>query len=389
MSREYLNEKNPERAEQLLRSMIQYSPRAKKLRFEFVKVLIEKGDFTEANSQLTEMQKFCTRPDNLYIKAYLMHMQGNTDEAVTLLQKLIQIDPDYGDAHNLIRVAKRSSVAKEEANQLYKRGDYNGAIRKYEECLSIDEKNRGYKAVIYTNKATALIKQEKYDEALKDLTSAIELNPNYPQAYFKRGEVNQKLKNFDSAVHDYQRAQDLNPQKFHISDKIRKARMEAKKAEHKDYYQILGVAKDASETDIKKAYRKLALKWHPDHAHTPEAKEKADKMFKDIAEAYSVLSDKEKRKQYDLGGSDEDVYMGDASGVFPEGINPFEIFKSFFGESGININGMRDFSFDQDDEVPNQFSTNQFSFNSFPQFANFSGKRGNNAFTFRFGGTKH
>eukprot|EP00826_Nyctotherus_ovalis_P006197 TRINITY_DN11443_c0_g1_i12.p1 TRINITY_DN11443_c0_g1~~TRINITY_DN11443_c0_g1_i12.p1 ORF type:complete len:385 (+),score=159.08 TRINITY_DN11443_c0_g1_i12:682-1836(+) len=384
MSREYLNEKNPERAEQLLRGMIQYSPRARRLRFEFAKMQIEKGDFAEANSQLTEMQKFCSGADTLYIKAYLMYMQGKTDVAIPLLQKLIQSDPDYSDAQNLMRLAKQGNAMKEEANKLYKKGDYDGAIRKYTECLSFDEKNRGFKAVIYTNKATALMKQDKYDEALKDLTSAIELNPNYPQAFFKRGEVNQKLKNYDNAVHDYQRARDLDPQKYNIHDKIRRARADAKKAEHKDFYEILGVPKDASEADIKKAYRKLALKWHPDHAHTPEAKEKADKMFKDIAEAYSVLGDKEKRKRYDLRGSDEDVDM--EGGGFPEGVNPFDIFKSFFGDSGINLNGMREFSFDQDDG-----NSGQFSFSSFPQFASFSGKKGNNAFTFtrRFGGAGH
>eukprot|EP00826_Nyctotherus_ovalis_P006198 TRINITY_DN11443_c0_g1_i21.p1 TRINITY_DN11443_c0_g1~~TRINITY_DN11443_c0_g1_i21.p1 ORF type:complete len:361 (-),score=105.28 TRINITY_DN11443_c0_g1_i21:16-1098(-) len=202
MSREYLNEKNPERAEQLLRGMIQYSPRARRLRFEFAKMQIEKGDFAEANSQLTEMQKFCSGADTLYIKAYLMYMQGKTDVAIPLLQKLIQSDPDYSDAQNLMRLAKQGNAMKEEANKLYKKGDYDGAIRKYTECLSFDEKNRGFKAVIYTNKATALMKQDKYDEALKDLTSAIELNPNYPQAFFKRGEVNQKLKNYDlSLIH--------------------------------------------------------------------------------------------------------------------------------------------------------------------------------------------
>ncbi|MFH1460893.1 MAG: molecular chaperone DnaJ [Patescibacteria group bacterium] len=69
----------------------------------------------------------------------------------------------------------------------------------------------------------------------------------------------------------------------------------------KDYYQILDVPKNASETEIKKAYRKLALKYHPDRA--PEDKKKEyEQKFKEISEAYRVLSNKEKRSQYDQFG---------------------------------------------------------------------------------------
>jgi DnaJ-class molecular chaperone len=71
---------------------------------------------------------------------------------------------------------------------------------------------------------------------------------------------------------------------------------------YKNYYDILGVAKTAPEKDIKSAYRKLARKWHPD-ANPTNARE-AEEKFKDIQEAYEVLGDSEKRKKYDVLGSD-------------------------------------------------------------------------------------
>ncbi|MFZ0240260.1 MAG: DnaJ C-terminal domain-containing protein [Desulfobacterales bacterium] len=82
-----------------------------------------------------------------------------------------------------------------------------------------------------------------------------------------------------------------------------------------DYYTILGVSKTASDKEIKKAYRKLAMKYHPDHAKDDKA---AEDKFKKISEAYAVLSDKEKRKQYDTFGSEgfsqkfsqEDIFRG-------------------------------------------------------------------------------
>jgi len=70
---------------------------------------------------------------------------------------------------------------------------------------------------------------------------------------------------------------------------------------NKDYYRILGVGKSASSQDIKKAYRKLAMKYHPDRNQENKA---AEEKFKEISEAYAVLSDPEKKKQYDMFGAE-------------------------------------------------------------------------------------
>lgn len=71
----------------------------------------------------------------------------------------------------------------------------------------------------------------------------------------------------------------------------------------KDYYKTLGISKGATDEDIKKAYRKQALKWHPDKNKSAAAEEK----FKEIAEAYEVLSDPKKREVYDKYGEEGNV----------------------------------------------------------------------------------
>jgi len=91
----------------------------------------------------------------------------------------------------------------------------------------------------------------------------------------------------------------------------------------RDYYEVLGVSRSASENEIKKAFRKLAFQYHPDHNQGPDAAEK----FKEISEAYQVLSDSEKRDTYNRYGR---VDMGGMEGFSGFG-DLGEIFESFFG----------------------------------------------------------
>ncbi len=100
----------------------------------------------------------------------------------------------------------------------------------------------------------------------------------------------------------------------------------------KDYYEVLGVSRTATEEDLKKAYRKLALKYHPDR--NPGSKQ-AEEKFKEINEAYAVLSDPEKRQRYDRFGH---AGGGEGAGGFDFGQGGFgdifgEIFEDFFGDA--------------------------------------------------------
>ncbi|QQG48575.1 MAG: molecular chaperone DnaJ [archaeon] len=109
----------------------------------------------------------------------------------------------------------------------------------------------------------------------------------------------------------------------------------------KDYYKVLGVQKGATKQQVKDAYRKLALEFHPDRNKSPEA----EARFKEVSEAYAVLSDDEKRKQYDAYGregvyrrySQEDIFRGADFGEFfrGSGFGGFDdLFAQFFGGGG-------------------------------------------------------
>ena len=127
-------------------------------------------------------------------------------------------------------------------------------------------------------------------------------------------------------------------------------------AEKRDYYEVLGVNKNATDEELKKAYRKLAKKYHPDA--NPDNKEEAEKKFKEVNEAYEILSDKQKRQMYDqfgfdgpqgFNGSQGGGYYSYGSGF--SGFSDFgdfgdlgDIFSSFFGGSSTrsrSSNGVR------------------------------------------------
>ena len=110
-------------------------------------------------------------------------------------------------------------------------------------------------------------------------------------------------------------------------------------AEKRDYYEVLGVSRDASKDQIKDAYRTLALQFHPDRNKSPGAEEK----FKEISEAYAVLSDDEKRSTYDQLGhkgfdqryTSEDIYRGaDFDSIFRDMGGFGDIFRILFGGGG-------------------------------------------------------
>ncbi|MFH1201270.1 MAG: molecular chaperone DnaJ [Candidatus Omnitrophota bacterium] len=120
----------------------------------------------------------------------------------------------------------------------------------------------------------------------------------------------------------------------------------------RDYYEILGVKKSASLEEIKKAYREMALRYHPDRVEASQKKE-AEEKFKEISEAYAVLSDAQKRALYDQYGhagidqkyTYEDIFKGaDFSSIF-EGLSDFGfgggLFEEIFGDAGFNIFGTR------------------------------------------------
>merc|ERR1711879_207281 len=114
---------------------------------------------------------------------------------------------------------------------------------------------------------------------------------------------------------DYKRAIAIDPS-LNLQGKIKENQTDVKKAKKKDFYKVLGVNKDATDKEIKKAFHKLSLQWHPDRHKDSEDKEEAERKYKEIVEAYDVLKDAKKRKQFDMGVYDDGTGGMGGGGAF-------------------------------------------------------------------------
>jgi len=147
--------------------------------------------------------------------------------------------------------------------------------------------------------------------------------------FFRRAKTYLDLEQFEEAVRDYETA--FKADKSRENKKmLHDAKLALKKSKRKDYYKILGVDKNASEEDIKKAYKKRALEHHPDrHSHATEAEKKEQEVkFKEVGEAYGVLLDAKKRARYDNGQDMEDDMM-DGHGFST--MDATNLFNAFYG----------------------------------------------------------
>ncbi|KAI8056074.1 hypothetical protein BDF22DRAFT_673670 [Syncephalis plumigaleata] len=192
------------------------------------------------------------------------------------------------------------------------------------------------------------------DKAIRWCSDAIKHNPDNVDAYISRGDMYLAKEQLDEAMSDFNTAKDKTDGGDHrIRERIsRTSRLQAK-ASQRDYYKILGVPRDASKREIKKAYRKLAQEWHPDTYRGDLPPEKVEAKMGELNVAYEILSDDEKRAQFDQGVDPEDPH-GHAGGgggggghhyQFHQGHgfgggNPFEFFFGGGGGGG-NQGGFR------------------------------------------------
>lgn len=293
--------------------------------------LVYMGRYQEAQEIANDVvMKEQTNSDALFVRGMCLYYQDNAEKAFQHFQRVLQFSPDHYKAKSFYKKAKSLQKTKTAGNDAFKAGKWQEAYDLYTESLTIDPDNKHINAALYFNRATTSSKLNKLDECIDDCTKAIGLDESYIKAYARRAKSYMDKEDYEAAVIDYEKVYKLDKTKEH-QQMLKDAKLELKKSKRKDYYKILGVAKTANDDEIKKAYRKRALAHHPDRFpnESEEVKKEEEKKFKEVGEAYAVLSDAKKRSRYDNGQDLDEVSSGMSSDI-----DPNLLFQAFFGGGG-------------------------------------------------------
>jgi DnaJ family protein C protein 7 len=229
-------------------------------------------------------------PDALVLRGRALYAQGENEKAIQHFRQALSCDPDFKDAVKNLRMVQKLERMKEEGNAAFKASRFQEAIDTYGKALEVDPANKLTNSKILQNRALCHSRQKSWTAAVADCDRALELDPSYTKARKTRAKALGESGNWQEAVRELKQIQEENPSEPNIAKDIRNAELEEKKAKRKDYYKILGIEKDATEQQIKKAYRKLAIVHHPDK--NPGDEEAAER-FKEIQEAHETLSDEQ------------------------------------------------------------------------------------------------
>lgn len=314
---------------------------------EVIQLCEQTLDIAEKNSCADVLAN--PKDDSSHVKLWRWLLQskshyrlGRLDLALDLIEKQEKVPASSksGDVTKDASFALATNIRellslKKSGNEAFNSGRYTEAIENYTAAISKSFDSRTFMAVCFCNRAAAYQSLSQIVDAISDCSVAIALDENYPKAISRRGTLHEMIRDYKQALNDIQRlasllesqsqsktqsrssggsARDLRRARRHLASIEEKAKKEIPL----NLYLILGIKASDAESEIKKAYRKAALRHHPDKAGQvlarsdagddgklwKECGEKihndADRLFKIIGESYAVLSDPSKRSKYDM-----------------------------------------------------------------------------------------
>jgi len=261
------------------------------------------------NNDLDSNEKKLDNVQFLLTKAYFN--DGKYEKSKQLLLNLLSNTKDsmlIEKTKKLSEKLEQIQALKEKANKFYKNNNFSDAINVYNELLSLDNNNKFFNALILSNRSLCYYKIKDMFNALHDINASIKLNNKYWKSYQRRANINIRLKYSEQAKDDLRKVLELDPNNREARSLLDDILKEERKKGTKDLYMILGVSRNSTIDEIRKEFKKLVIKWHPDkHNETEEKKIFAEKKFKEINSAYHILIDPYKREIYDKTGKDENI----------------------------------------------------------------------------------
>ncbi|XP_027071442.1 dnaJ protein P58IPK homolog [Coffea arabica] len=295
-----------------------FSPACSKAKMLKVRLLIATKDYSGAISEAGYLLKEDEdNLDALLLRGRAYYYLADHDVATRHYQKGLRLDPEHGELKKayfgLKNLLKKTKSAEDNASK----GKLRLAVEEYRAALALDPNHSAHNVNLHLGLCKVLVKLGRGSDAVSSCSEALEIDGELVEALVQRGEAKLLTEEWEGAVADLKLAAEKSPQDMSIREVLMKAERSLKLSQRKDWYKILGVSKTAPVSEIKKAYKKLALQWHPDK--NVDNREEAEAKFREIAAAYEVLGDEEKRTRYDSGEDIDDMGSGMGGG----GFNPY------------------------------------------------------------------
>merc|ERR1712048_129074 len=243
------------------------------------------------------------------LRAKCLFYFGQLQDALDILKELMSLEPDNSKAQSIYQSLQELYNQNNLAKTAFKQKDFTKAREHYDLALTIcPTDNHSIRIDLLFSRAKVHSNLRDHTCVIQDCSEIIQMDSNHLKAYLKRAAAYLVLggkDNCEKAMEDYQTAKSVTnneDQMIELDLKIKQATAQSKRCEEggQDLYQMLGVSRDATESEIKRNYRKMALKMHPDR-RSQLKKEQNTLSFRDINRAYEILSDFQRRDRYDHG----------------------------------------------------------------------------------------
>ncbi|XP_072114840.1 dnaJ homolog subfamily C isoform X2 [Mobula birostris] len=226
-----------------------------------------------------------------YKISIIYYKLGDHEMSLGEIRECLKLDPDHKHCFAHYKQVKKLNKQLATGEDLIRQEKYSDAINKYESAMKTEPNVFQYTLYAKERICHCLSKNQQAKEAIRTCTQVLEQDASNVNALKDRAEAYILEEQYEEAIKDYEIARDHSEHDQAVKEGLEKAQKLLKQSQKKDYYKILGVKRSAKKREIIKAYRKLAMQWHPDNFQEENEKKQAEKKFIDIAAAKEVLTD--------------------------------------------------------------------------------------------------
>jgi DnaJ family protein C protein 3 len=305
-AQESLMNENYEEAAHYFQAALKYvDGQATDLLLQKATATLETGDYYSVISDTGSILKSYPKHLEAYkIRGMAYFWLNEHDLAIKQFREGLKLDPEHKGCKEGHKLVKKIDKKKKKGDVAFEAKNYEEAIEHYKGAIEIEPNHENFERAVNFLIIQSYSRNKQHEKAIKLARVVLYEDEENLEVMWALGDALTDAEKFEEALRIFRDALEAAPdgesevtQK--ARQKVKQAEVALKQSKEKNYYKILGLPRTATAKDIKKAYRALALEWHPDK--NTDNKEEAERMFQDISEANEVLSDSELKAKYDRG----------------------------------------------------------------------------------------